>query len=433
MIAVEIAQAIGLIAQEDLHLLISERKGHFLASAENQDFGEFFARDALIASMLRFFIYERQRYKTGLLPPIKSSLRTIALYQGTTVDDWRDEEPGKTLHELRYEPVEKNQERLELLRKAGWPVEGSRGNMFMRYYGSVDSTPLFVWAGCKYIALDTQTGADFFQEIDPNLREAIDWIKTYGDKDGDLFIEFEAKNRNALIWQGWKDSGDSIKTAEGLKPKEPIALVEVQGYQYAALVNASQLYKDIDPEYADMLARRAAALKEKFNKDFWMEEEGFFAYALDGDKNQIKDITSNVGHLLITGIIDEDKKDRVVKRLMQPDMLTRFGIRTLSSESPNFILKEPFAYHNSSIWPHDNAIIYIGLIENGYYKEAEIVGEGVLSAEYYLFKTYGIRNPELYNVSLDGKILVYRGAQQPQTWPREATGVFTELSLLEAA
>ena len=249
-------------------------------------------------------------------------------------------------------------------------------------------------------------------------------MEKYGDIDGDGYIEFEAKNKNALRNQGWKDSNDSIKTETGERPKGPIALVEVQGYQYRALMKAADLYSDreasdeslFDPAFSDELRARASRLKENFNRDFWIKDEEFFAYALDGNKKQVTDISSNAGHLLITDIIDREKIPFVVKRLMQPDMLTPYGIRTLSVISPNFSDIEPFGYHRGSVWPHDNQMIALGMERRGYAQEAEIVRDRVIRAQVWLKRKYGIHNPELYMVDRYDHLRPYDSAQQPQGW-----------------
>lgn len=253
-------------------------------------------------------------------------------------------------------------------------------------------------------------------------------MENFGDIDSDEFIEYSAKNRNALINQGWKDSDNSVLTKDGKHPTEPIALVEVQGYAYWAYNLAATLFdKTGEVEFASHLRQKATTLREKFNRDFWVEDEQFFAHALDGDKKQIKDVVSNVGHLLISGILDREQATRVVKRLMQPDMLTKYGIRTLSTKSPHFRFSETDlkiqkqAYHNGSIWPHDNAVIALGFKKYGFDKEARIVKYAVLSA---LSKLNG--NFELYQVTPDGQKLVpYAGAAIPQTWVAAAVLLWT--------
>jgi len=418
MTAVETLQAIHSHATDDLVKVTSPENG-FLGSALEENFGCTFGRDAAISSIFALRTLEKNPKDHKLQLHVKNSLRTLANSQGKFFDSWRDEEPGKTVHELREENnVPSNMNKLAELKARSWPVEDG-----LRYYGSIDSTPLFVVGATEYIL---RTGdLDLFEELDGNIRLAVDWMRYYGDKDRDLFIEFSAQNRNAILNQGWMDSGDSIKYPDGTRPKEPIALVEVQGYQYLALKNAAKLYKSKDPEYSTELDSRAETLKIFFNRDFWMPKEGYYASALDGGKKQVVDIRSNVGHLLMTGIMDEENEVLVVKRIMQPDMFTPYGIRTLSSESPNFSDEAPSGYHNGSIWPHDNAIIYIGLLEAGYSENAEQIKDAVLEAEKALGDEYGEYDMELYMVDKYDTLKPYETAQHPQGWVVNANLLWT--------
>lgn len=429
MASSEVLGKLHQIAVEDIETNTKEEG--YIASAENQDFGEFFGRDAVLTSKFKLFLFEQKPYKVELLLPVRSTLRTMALHQGTVVNNWRDEEPGKTLHELRYRLIPNNQKRLEELKQTGWPVEVEEesGNLSMRYYGSVDSTPLFVDVASQYFTL---TGdSEFFKWIDPHMRKALEWIENYGDMCGDGYVRFRAKNRFALLNQGWMDSGDSLEIAPNKRPREPIALVEVQGYTYSALVNAAEAYRSVGEfDYAKHLYQRAGLLKKRFNEEFWMENEGFFAYALDGDNNQVQEIRSNVGHVLMSGIIDEEKIPKVVNRIMQSDMFTLYGIRTLSFYSPNFSDQEPSAYHNGGgVWGHDNGIIYMGLSKTGYLTEAEKVGEAIVRANWLLYTNYGLRDSELHMVTKKGRLRPYKTAQHPQTWAGATNEVVTELSL----
>ena len=418
MTAVETLLEINGIATEDLEKVISPEG--YIASDREANFGAFFGRDAAICSIFQIETYKLQKLEElAVLKPVKDSLVTMAVNQGQVVNEWRDEEPGKIVHELRDSSTEKNRQWLKNLEANNWPVEGGR----LRGFESADSTPLFVWAGCDYLLLTKDQS--FFKWLDPHIRRAIEWMEKYGDVDDDGYIEFEAKNKNTLINQGWKDSSDSIKTATGERPPGPIALVEIQGYKYRALMKAADLYSDkevcgedlFDPAYADQLRTRAKELRENFNRDFWMNDKEFFAYALGGNKKQVTDITSNVGHLLITGIIERKKVPRVVNRLMQPDILSGGGIRTLSLNSPNFSDEEPSAYHlGGSVWPHDNGIIALGMEKLGYIQEAEIIRDRVIRSQVLLKRKYNIRNPELFMVDRYGHLRPYETAQQPQSW-----------------
>ena len=405
-------------AIRDLGRITGEEEG-WLGSAPEAAFGVSFGRDASISSLLALYTFEQDPHGAYLYFT-KSSLRTMARYQGKFFDPKIDEEPGRIHHELRFwanqEPA--NQQKLRELAADNWPVDEEG----LRVYCSVDSTPLFVIAACEYIqkANDWQ----FAEEIEENIRNAVDWMIHYGDKDGDLFIEFLAQNPNTIQNQGWMDSSDSIKNPDGTNPEGPYALVEVQGYQYMALMLAADFFEK-ESEYSEILRQRARDLKMKFNKDFWMEEERFFASGLDGQKNRIKDIRSNVGHLLMTGIIDEEKVPLVVDRLMQPDMFTEGGIRTLSANSPNFSDKAPEGYHNGSIWPHDNAIICLGLRKLGYINEAERIKTAVLGAQIHLADQDGQYNRELYMEDRNGNLVPYDTAAHPQGWAIHANLFWT--------
>jgi glycogen debranching enzyme len=220
---------------------------------------------------------------------------------------------------------------------------------------------------------------------------ALKWIDDYGDKDGDGFVEYETQSRWGLRNQGWKDSYDSLKFPDGKLPEPPIALVEVQAYVYAAKTGMSELLaRRGDKKEAARLAREAHILKERFNEEFWMEEEGFYAQALDGKKRQIPSISSNAGHALYGGIADPDKAARVVERLMSADMLSGWGVRTLSEREPHF---NPMSYHNGSVWPHDNGLIAEGLRRYGFDAEAAEVMRQVVEAG-VRFRL--LRMPELY-------------------------------------
>ncbi len=458
MVSPEVIERISTTAQISCLGVVNEQG--YRASGETQAFSGFFPRDACLSSEERFFRLSRQnlppqilrefpvvihpdRYKkpaeftdeereaiVNTLLPVRNSLETMARLQGKLIDAERDEEPGKILHELRSWDFDgqtladtANNSVLEKLASNKWPVDKDG----VRYYGSIDSTPLFVMTACEYLRLTEDV--DLLFDLDPHIRAAIEWMDAYGNIKGDGYIRYQAKNRNALINQGWKDSGNSINYPEDdEKVKEPIALVEVQGYQYLALMRAAKLYEHLDLEYAKKLNEKAIRLKASFNNDFWMEDEKFFAQALDGENTQIKDITSNVGHLLMTGIIDDNKVPHVVNRLMQPDMLTGYGIRTLSSESPNYTENDPESYHTGSIWPHDNCIIALGLIKLGYLDEANIVRDRILEAEMQLLTKYGAKQSELFIVDKNGNLRPYKHAQQPQTWVMEADNVFTDKS-----
>lgn len=432
MATAEVLAQVNGWATNDLARATSEVEG-ILASAPDQKFGVSFGRDAAIASEFLLDIYEKHPKKTEYLTPVKNSLITMALYQGQEVDNEEDEEPGKIHHEIRVEEAfvsipdiyKRNQKILDHLQSSRFPVKGERGKRTMDYYGSVDSTPLFVALASRYLLLTKDK--EFFDFLNPHIRKAINWMEEYGDILGDGYIRFSAKNLYALRIQGWMDSFDSIEISPNQRPKEPIALVEVQGYTYQAYITAAELYRQAgDVEYSKHLYQKAGILKQRFNTEFWMGNESFFAQALSGDNRQVNDIVSNVGHLLVTGVVDDEKIPDVVDRLMQPDMLTPWGIRTRSLNSPNFSDLEPSAYHRGgTIWPHDNGMITRGLRKLSYDSEASIVENRLLSAEVVLKHIYGITSEELFIVDRNNRLRPYQDAQKPQGWAAAAYKAIT--------
>lgn len=325
-----------------------------------------FGRDSLITGL-----------QTLMLNPqiAMDTLRVLAAYQADSVDDWRDSEPGKILHEIRYGDI---------------TLSGEMPHS--PYYGSIDSTLLFIL--CFAETLKWVDDAAFFAELWPNIQRALTWAEQYGDLDGDGYIEFIRRSPRGILHQGWKDSDESMGGAIGPRPSQPVALVEVQGYYYAALVGlAEALYRygdEAQKELAGQLESRAAQLKANFNRDFWWEEEGFLVQALDSQKQPVLNVTSNPGHCLWSGIVDADKAAPIAQRLMQPDMLCGWGIRTMSALDPTY---NPMSYHNGSIWPHDNALIIAGLRRYGFAAEASQVSEQILDAA---VRFGDFRLPELY-------------------------------------
>lgn len=347
----------------DLRVLVDFVPGGLLPAAGIPWYSVPFGRDSLITGL-----------QTLLFKPriAEGTLRFLARYQGDKVDTWRDEEPGKILHEIRFG---------EMAKLGEIP--------HTPYYGTVDATPLFIML---FVETMRWTGDDaLYSDLLPNVMRALEWIDNYGDMDGDGFIEYSSKSRWGLRNQGWKDSYDSLKFVDGKLPEPPIALVEAQGYLYAAKMGMAELLMSRgDKVTGARLAGEAQVLRERFNRDFWMPEAGFYAQALDGSNHQVPGVSSNPGHALYCGIADPDKAAQVVERLMMPDMLCGWGIRTLSSKEPHF---NPMSYHNGSVWPHDNAIIVAGLRRYGFHKEAVEVMEQVVEAG-IRFKMF--RLPELY-------------------------------------
>jgi glycogen debranching enzyme len=304
----------------------------------------------------------------------QTTLQTLARYQGKTVNPRAEEEPGKILHEFRFDP--KSQAELP-----HWDFP---------YYGSVDSSPLFIIIAGEYFRRTKDE--TFLLQIWENILAAFRWIRDYGDKDEDGYVEYERRNPLGLFHQGWKDG---IK--DHLKIKPPVALVEVQGYIYAAYENLIFLDRELDKNVISKEALvKSEVLKKKFNEDFWMENKNYFALALDREKRQRGVVTSNPGHLLFTGIVSQDKIKPIVSRLFEPDLWTPYGIRNHSAKDSNF---DPYSYHRGSVWPHENWIIYKGLRNLGFKIHADRIKKALLRA----FRELG-KIPEFYAV-VDGRIV----------------------------
>jgi glycogen debranching enzyme len=232
---------------------------------------------------------------------------------------------------------------------------------FRRYYGSIDSTPLFLWLLGRCVA--TTGDLELAARLWPNVERALDWIERWGDRDGDGYVEYLGATSRGLANQGWKDSFDAISHADGELAKPPIALAEVQGYVYAAYLAISDVALRLGREdRAARLMDRAGALKKAFNRDFWLERERIVALALDADKQPCRVMTSNVGHCLATGLLEADQAAATCERLMADDMFSGWGVRTLSAHERRY---NPMSYHNGSVWPHDNAIAALGLARHG--------------------------------------------------------------------
>ncbi|HZD59747.1 MAG TPA: glycogen debranching N-terminal domain-containing protein [Anaerolineae bacterium] len=328
------------------------------------------------------------------------ALRNLARHQGREVNPLNDEEPGKIVHEIR------------------WGELATTGRIpHKRYYGTVDATPLFIillsevykWTADKAI----------IEEFKEPLLKALEWIDVYGDKDDDGYVEYKRMSEKGLENQGWKDSWDCVRFADGRFPEAPIAMCEVQGYVYIAKLGAAKLLDLLgEGKRAAELRDEATRLKESFNQDFWMEAEGYFAEALDKNKNQVDAITSNPGHLLWSGIVDEEKAAILKERLLSPDMFSGWGIRTMSSKMWPY---NPVSYHNGSIWPHDNSIIAMGLMNYGFYNEALKVIDSILDAgQYFAYQ----RLPELFCGFDRGSSIVpieYPTSSSPQAWASGAS------------
>jgi glycogen debranching enzyme len=347
---------------EDLRRLKAP-EGYLRAGAPR--YSALFGRDSLIAA-----------WQTLDLDPTiaAATLRVLASYQGRVVDRVSEEQPGKILHEHRFDAAS----RAELPQ---WKFP---------YYGSIDSTLLFLIVGAAY--LKKTEDRHLARELWTAFRSAHEWIGRYGDADGDGFIEYERTNPAGLFHQGWKDgSGDHLR----IRP--PVALVEVQGYAVAAHAAFASLAEAAEEGALASVALEAAeSVRRQVNRDFWLEDQGFFGIALDGTKQIRRAVTSNPGHLLLCGAVEPRRLDAMISRLFSPDLWTSFGIRTHSSREPDF---DPASYHLGSVWPHDNWFLFRGLLAVGREAEAQQVREALLKA----YETLG-RMPELYGV-VDDRLL----------------------------
>jgi glycogen debranching enzyme len=319
----------------------------------------------------------------------------LAQLQATEVDDWRDAQPGKILHEIR---------RGELAQLHEVP--------HTPYYGTVEATILWIVTLAEAYRWNADTA--MLQDCEAALDRALKWIDRYGDFDGDGFVEYLTRSKDGLRNQGWKDSGDSMVYPDGSQVEPPIALCEVQGYVYDAWKRAAEIYEIWGKlERAEKLRQKADDLYRRFNDRFWMEEEGFYCLGLDKNKQQIRSITSNPGHLLWTGIVPLDRAKQMVKRLFQPDLWCGWGVRTLSSLNPAY---NPISYQLGSVWPHDNSFIAAGLKRYGFDEEANRIAEATFAAASYFESG---RMPELF-AGIDRKSesfpVPYPDANIPQAW-----------------
>jgi glycogen debranching enzyme len=323
-------------------------------------------------------------------------LSYLAQTQATAEIPEQDAEPGKILHEMR---------RGEMAATKEVP--------FARYYGSVDSTPLFVMLAGAY--LDRTDDLSFVSTIWPNVKAALHWMDTYGDCDGDGFIEYAKRSTHGLIQQGWKDSHDSVFHADGTRAEPPIALCEVQAYAYAAKCAGARLAGAFgEPELAARLKKEAHSLRTAFEQAFWNEQLGTYVLALDGRKRQCAVRTSNAGHALYCGIANESRARSVASVLMGPQMFSGWGVRTVASSEARY---NPMSYHNGSVWPHDNAIIAAGFSRYG----MQNLAAEVLNAFYEASRHIELRRmPELFcgfhkRTEGSGPTL-YPVACAPQAW-----------------
>jgi len=383
----------------DLQMLKTSLGGDEFFAAGIPWFATLFGRDSLIASLQALAFWPETPAHT---------LRLLARYQGAEVNGWRDEQPGKILHELRVG---------ELARTNKIP--------HTPYYGTIDATPLFL----ILLSQHGQWTGDLalFQELRSSVERALEWIDRYGDEAGDGYVSYSGNTKNGLLNQGWKDSGDAVMTSEGRLARPPIALAEVQGYVYLAKASIAELFeRSGEPRQAARLRAEAEALRVRFNRDFWMEDEGCYALALEAGHRPCRVISSNAGQALWAGIVDERQAGRVVNRLMQPDMFSGWGIRTLSLQERRY---NPMGYHLGTVWPHDNSMIAAGFRRYGFDEEARRIFVGLLDAAIE-FEDH--RLPELFTGfarSEYGVPVRYPVACHPQAWAAASVPYLVQISL----
>jgi glycogen debranching enzyme len=350
-------------SRQDLHLLLTETADGFVPYAGIPWYVAPFGRDALITA-LQLLPFE---------PEIaRGTLRYLARLQGTVDDAFTDQEPGKILHEYRR-----------------GEMATCREIPFIPYYGSVDATPLFIMLAAEY--LKWTSDLDFSREMWSAVERALGWMQAVGDAQGRGFLTYARRSPVGLPNQGWKDSHDSVMHADGRLAEPPIALAEVQGYQYAALLAAATMAEAIGRDAdAPALRARARRLQERFEADFWMPDEAFYALALDREGAPCRVISSNPGHLLWTRIVSDSRAQIVARRLLQDDMFTGWGVRTLSSRERPY---NPMSYHNGSVWPHDTALAAVGMRNYGMTSQFTTLATGIFES---VLQFDDMRMPELF-------------------------------------
>jgi glycogen debranching enzyme len=346
-----------------------------------------FGRDSLITS------YQAVPFVPELA---RTTLLALGAHQATEWNDFRDSEPGKILHELRHGEL---------------AYFGERPHS--PYFGTADATPLFLVVLDEY---ERWTGdLDTVRQLEGPARAALEWVERHGDLDGDGYIEYRTRNPlTGLANQCWKDSENSIVHPDGTFATLPRACCEIQGYAYDARLRMARLAREVwgDPGLGDRLEKDAATLKANFDRDFWLPERGFYALALDGDHQPVPTLTSNIGHLLWSGIVADERVESVVAHLLSEEMFSGWGIRTLADGQPVY---NPIEYHNGTVWPHDTALIAAGLARYGRRQEANRLAVALLEAAGH----FAHRLPEAfagYPRSVTRVPVEYPSACSPQAW-----------------
>ena len=385
----------------DLRLLMNDgpAEGDRYVAAGVPWFATLFGRDSIITALQTLAFRPQIAVET---------LEILASLQATEVDEWRDAEPGKILHELRFGETAR-----------------ARELPHSPYYGSIDSTPLWlVLLGATY---DWTGDAALVDRLWPNALAALRWIDEWGDRDGDGFVEYERRSPRGLLNQGWKDSGDAIRDRNGREARAPIALAEVQGYVYdakhrmAGLAEARQ-----ETALAERLRNDADKLRDRFQEAFWIDDQRYYAMALDGEKRPADAIGSNAGQCLWSGIVADDRARDVADRLLGPELYSGWGIRTYAAGQPGY---NPFGYHTGTVWPHDTSLAAAGLKRYGFQEEANrLVGHVFEAAQHFT----EFRLPELF-CGFDRETapmpVPYPVACSPQAWSAGAVFMFLQTML----
>jgi glycogen debranching enzyme len=362
-------------------------QGATLPAAGLPWFMALFGRDSLITS------FQALPY----LPELAATtLHVLAARQAQGRDDFHEQEPGKILHELRFGEL---------------TARGERPHS--PYFGSADATPLFLVLLDEY---HRWSGDDqLVRTLEPHARAALDWIDDSGDSDGDGYVEYARRNpATGLVNQCWKDSWDAIQFADGTLARGPIATCEIQGYVYDARRRSARLAREVwgDEPLAERLERQAADLRECFRRDFWMPERGCHALALDGDKRQVDSLTSNIGHLLWSGMLDDSEAAATAERLLDEQLYSGWGVRTLGAREAGY---NPLGYHTGTVWPHENSLIAAGLARYGHNEAAGTIAVAMLRAAPY----FEHRLPEVfagYPASVTSVPVAFPTASRPQAW-----------------
>lgn len=364
-----------------------------------------FGRDSLIAALQLLPIH----------PEIaKGTIMTMARYQGDKMDAWRDEQPGKIMHELR-----------------SGELAGTNQIPFTPYYGTIDATPLFLVLLAEYVKWTDDT--ELLEAMLPHIKRALEWIDKYGDRDGSGFVSYHKESSKGIANQGWKDSGNSVVHRSGEFARTPIALVEVQGYVYQAKTTLAELFRTLKLNsaaedwsgWSSRLISEAEQLRERFETAFWVESDQFYALALDGERKQVETVTSNPGHVLMSGMLRKERSAAVARKLVSKELFSGYGIRTMADGEKAY---NPMSYHNGSIWPHDNSLCLMGLNSQGFHGEALAVVEGLLNAGHFFENN---RLPELFcgYSSERGNPVRYPVACSPQAWAAATPLVFIPVLL----